>query len=52
MHARIAHACVGRKFAELRHDDAQWQYRESKQHVRALQAALLIRKQQASGGWP
>ena len=42
----MGHACVGRKFAQLRYDDAQWQYRENKQHVRALQASLLIKRRQ------
>lgn len=46
LQARMGHACVGRKFAQLRHDDAQWQYRENKQHVRALQASLLIKRRQ------
>ena len=48
----MGHACIGRKFAALRQDDAQWQYKENKQHVRALQASLLIKKQQCAGGWP
>ena len=48
----MTHSCIGRKFAELRHEDSQWQYAENKQHVRALQASLLIKKQQTAGGWP
>ncbi|KAH9945281.1 uncharacterized protein BXZ73DRAFT_73442 [Epithele typhae] len=52
LQARMTHTVIGRRFAELRHDDAQWQYEEPKGRIRALHAGLLIKKQRVAGGWP